>query len=419
MALFRPASAPPEAGAPPGAAGREALTVSQLARLVRMSLEERFRGIWVCGEITNLRRYPSGHVYFAIKDAGAQFSAVLWRAQAARLRFDLADGQEVFLYGDVSIYEARGQTQFVVSRVEPKGMGGLQLAFLQMKEKLEKEGLFDPARKRPLPEHPRAIAIVTSPVGAAVRDMIRTITDRFPPAHIVICPARVQGEGAAAEIAAAIDDVNRWGGADVLIVGRGGGSLEDLWAFNEEAVVRAIAASRIPVVSAVGHEVDVSLSDLAADWRAPTPTAAGERVVPRWADLAARLDRAATVLRGGLLSALELARSRLGRFEQALGPRAFLDRLGQFQRRLDEAAGDLRAALDRLMNDRRRALEERSGRLAALSPLAVLARGYSVTRDEAGRVVARATDVAVGARLRTLLARGAVWSRVESIEETR
>ncbi len=398
------------------AAARDALTVSQLVRIVKMSLEERFRGVWVVGEISNLKRYPSGHLYFTVKDAEAQLSAVLWRGQAGRLAFDLADGLEVFLYGDVSLYEARGQTQFVVQKIEPKGVGGLQLAFLQMKEKLEKEGLFDPAHKKPLPRFPGVVAIVTSPVGAAIRDMIRTITDRYPPARILIYPVRVQGEGASAEIAGAIQDLNRWNAADVLIVGRGGGSLEDLWAFNEEAVARAIFASEIPVVSAVGHEVDVSISDLVADWRAPTPTAAGERVVPRYAELVGGLDRAAAVLRGGLLSALELARSRVERFEKGFGMRLPAQLVQEAERRLDEAAGDLAAALARLLEGARAHLATSSAALEALSPLKVLERGYSVTRGETGEVVRDAQRLNVGERIRTTLAKGDVWSRVERQE---
>lgn len=405
--------APPRPSAPPA---RDALTVGQLVRLVRMTLDERFRGIWVVGEITNLKRYPSGHVYFTIKDAEAQFSAVLWRAQAARLAFDLADGQEVFLRGDVSLYEARGQAQFVVAQIEPKGMGGLQLAFLQMKEKLEREGLFDPGRKRPLPRFPDVVAIVTSPVGAAVRDMIRTICDRCPPARLLIYPVRVQGEGAAAEIAQAIRDLNRWCCADVMIVGRGGGSLEDLWAFNEEAVARAIFGSAIPVVSAVGHEVDVSISDLVADWRAPTPTAAGERVVPRYAELVATLDRSAGVLRGGLLSALALAKSRVERFEKGFGMRLPAELVKQSQKRLDEAGEDLQEAASRLLADGRARVDATAGKLSALSPLKVLERGYSVTRRADGRVVRRAADVAKGERVRTVLGKGAFWSRVEEVE---
>ncbi len=400
----------------PGGTARDVLTVGQLARIVKMSLDERFRGVWVVGEITNLKKYPSGHVYFTIKDAEAQFSAVLWRGQAGRLAFDLADGLEVFLNGDVSLYEARGQAQFVVHKIEPKGVGGLQLAFLQMKEKLEKEGLFDPAHKKPLPRFPGTIGIVTSPAGAAIRDMIRTITDRFPPARILVYPVKVQGEGAAAEISQAIRDLNRWEAADVLIVGRGGGSLEDLWAFNEEPVARAIYDSAIPVISAVGHEVDVSIADLVADWRAPTPTAAGEIVVPRYAELVTTLDRSAGVLRGGLLSALTLARSRVERFEKGFGMRIPLELVRTSQRRLDEAAGNLKEAAGRLIEGGRTRVDGFAGKLSALSPLKVLDRGYSVTRSESGKVVRKAGDVSRGMRVRTLLGKGAFWSRVEETE---
>jgi len=255
-------------------------SVSEITGAVRRTLEAGYGSVRVRGEITNLRRPASGHLYFALKDEAAQLKAVLFRGSAVGLRFLPADGLEVVAEGELTVYEARGDLQILVRRMLPSGVGALMQAFERLRRKLEAEGLFDPARKRPLPAYPRTLAFITSASGAAVRDLLQVTARRWPTARRVIVPVRVQGEGAAAEIARALDRVNRWGEADVVVVGRGGGSLEDLWAFNEEEVVRAVVASRVPVVSAVGHETDVTLCDLAADLRAPTPSAAAELIVP-------------------------------------------------------------------------------------------------------------------------------------------
>lgn len=255
--------------------------------------------MWVGGEVSNVRRPGSGHLYFTLKDEESQLQAVLYRSQASRLRFDLKDGLQVVAFGDVSVYERGGRYQLTVSEIEPKGVGALQLAFEQLKERLREEGLFDPARKRPIPLLPGRIGIVTSPSGAAIRDILSVIGRRFADVRVLISPVRVQGETAAAEIVAAIDELNRRGDVDVIIVTRGGGSLEDLWAFNEEPVARAIARSRIPVISAVGHEIDVTIADFAADLRVPTPSAAAELVVAKKSELQERL--AALFLAPGLL----------------------------------------------------------------------------------------------------------------------
>src|SRR3989441_1837634 len=260
-------------------AERTVLTVSELTSQLRAVVEERFPAVWVEGEISNFRLYGSGHAYFTLKDEGAQLRAVLFRNRARRLRFEPCDGQHVLAFGSLEIYAQRGEYQFVVELLEPKGLGALQRAFEQLKARLGAEGLFDTARKRELPRFPRKIGIVTSPSGAALRDMLRVIGRRFGELHIVIAPCRVQGEGAAAEIAQGLRELNGLGDVDVIIVGRGGGSLEDLWAFNEEVVARAIAASKVPVVSAVGHEVDFTIADFVADLRAPTPSNAGDLVV--------------------------------------------------------------------------------------------------------------------------------------------
>src|SRR3989441_1912393 len=280
-------------------AERTVLSVSQLTDQLRGVVEEKFPAVWVEGEISNFRLYTSGHAYFTLKDENAQLRAVLFRTRMRRLRFEPGDGQHVLAFGSLEVYAQRGEYQLVVELLEPRGLGALQLAFEQLKQRVGAEGLFDRARRRPRPRCPRKIGVATPPSGAAIRDILRVIGRRFAGLHIVIAPCRVQGDGAGEEIAQAIADLNRLGDVDVIIVGRGGGSLEDLWAFNEEPVARAIAGSKIPVISAVGHEVDVTIADFVADVRAPTPSAAAELVVREkqalvegLADLRGRLERA-------------------------------------------------------------------------------------------------------------------------------
>jgi exodeoxyribonuclease VII large subunit len=331
-----------------------------LATLTPRAVNELVRGVLarhipstlhVLGEIGDFSRPNSGHLYFSLKDAHSELRCVMWRSTAAKLKFALEPGMEVIATGGLEVYTPRGTYQLIVRKLEPRGVGALEVAFRQLKERLEREGLFDPRRKKPLPRIPERIAVVTSPTGAAIRDILQTLTTRFPAVEIIVFPVRVQGEKAAGEIAAAIGQLNRHapalGGIDAMIVGRGGGSLEDLWAFNEEIVARAIAASRIPVVSAVGHEVDVSISDLVADVRAATPTAAAELIAPRSADLLEQLKRQVARTPRAARHTLELARSRL----EALRVRDWLARplsrvreCGQLvderQQRLRLVAGD-------------------------------------------------------------------------------
>jgi exodeoxyribonuclease VII large subunit len=287
---------------------RAVLSVSQLAEQLRAVVEERFPAVWVEGEISNFKVYGSGHCYFTLKDNAAQIRAVLFRNRLRRIRFEPKDGLHVMAFGSIEVYAQRGEYQLVVELLEPRGLGALQLAFEQLKSRLEAEGLFDTRRKRTLPRFPRKIGIVTSPSGAAIRDMLRVIGRRFGGLHIVVAPARVQGDGAAAEIARGLDELNALGDVDVIIVGRGGGSLEDLWAFNEEVVARAIAGSKAPVISAIGHEVDFTIADFVADLRAPTPSAAAELVVREKrtvresvSDLRTRLEQIVTSLEAGNL----------------------------------------------------------------------------------------------------------------------
>ncbi len=389
--------------------------MGDLTRRIRACLEDAFDRVSVVGEISNVRRPASGHVYLTLKDADAQIAAVIWRSTAARLRFDLEDGTAVIVTGNLTVYEPRGTYQIIISSIKPKGMGALQLAFLQLRDKLEKEGLFRPEGKQALPYIPACIGVVTSATGAAIRDILRVIGRRFPPAHVVLRPVRVQGEGAAAEIAQAIGEFNDWGGADVLIVGRGGGSLEDLWAFNEESVARAIHASRIPVISAVGHEIDVTIADLVADRRALTPSEAAEIVLPRLDDLTEALDGCRTRLAMALRGQLGLARAQLERLRASYGFRAPLERIRLHEQRLDDLANAAALALRRRTDSCRERLAGAAGRLQALGPLRVLARGYSITRDAAtGQVIRRAAEVTAGQSVETLVHEGRFLSRVEA-----
>lgn len=405
MDLFEAAEAKKQPSTP------DVLTVSAVTALIKRSLEDTFASVCVLGEVSNLSRAASGHVYLTLKDEGAEIGSVIWRGTAERIPFDLKDGQEVVVRGKVAVYERRGRYQIVVSSVQPKGIGALQLAFLQMKEKLEKEGLFDPGHKKPLPFLPSTIAVVTSPTGAAVHDILTMIQSRLPGVRVLVYPVSVQGDRAAGEIAAAIEDLNRLGGIDVMIVGRGGGSLEDLWPFNEEVVARAIYTSAIPVISAVGHEVDVSISDLVADARALTPTQAGEMVVPSRELLDERLARAATRLSQSLLAAVAHARTKLDAAARSYAMRAPMERVRQHQQQLDEITRRMPMAAGRELVRLSERIARDEERLQSLSPLGVLARGYSITTLAGSEAPLRSPDEAPsGSRIRTILHEGELES---------
>ncbi len=365
-------------------------TVSELTERIKQTLESDFEEVAVRAEVSNLARPRSGHIYFTLKDESASIRAVLWKNDARRVAFDLADGLAVRCVGRVTVYPPRGEYQIVVRQIEPEGIGALELAFRQRFARLAQEGLFDQARKRPLPRYPRRIVIVTSPSGAAVRDLLQVTGRRWRQAEILIAPTRVQGAGSDHEVVAAIALANRVSGADVLIVARGGGSQEDLWTFNEEIVVRAIASSKLPVVSAIGHEIDVTLSDLAADKRALTPTEAGEFCVPDACEVMVHLDRLAE-------------RVRLAGWARLRDARPRLHRLAERPRRAFEQ--DLVA--------RRHSLARLAASLQALSPVAVLARGYSLTFQADGKTLVRArNEVQSGDLIHTQLALGQIQSRV-------
>ena len=438
--------------------------VSELVGQVRELVELEYGDVWVEGEISNFRPAPSGHVYFTLKDAGAQLPVVLFRRQAMLLRFRPEDGLRVLVRGRISVYEQRGQMQLVAETMEPVGAGSLQLAFEQLKERLKAEGLFDAGRKRPLPAFPRAVGIVTSPTGAVIRDFLNIVARRHSGLNVLLFPVSVQGDQAPAEIETALAGLNASGLVDVIVLARGGGSLEDLAAFNSERVARAIAASRLPVVSAIGHETDFTIADFAADLRAPTPSAAAEliteaqhRIAEHLADQDHRLERAA---RFQLLQARQrLTRLPIGRAEARMNSLVHrsAQRLDDFSLRLEAAASDqlrqrqrhvadLAAAV--LRHDPRQGLAQASERLAAcrtrlhralertlhasastvgaldarlhsLSPLAVLDRGYALVLDAQGGLVRSTAQLASGDKITTRLSDGTFTSRVEAAAQNK
>jgi len=438
---------------------RSILTVFQLTIEIKSLLERNFDHVWVEGEVSNLRLPSSGHLYFTLKDDSSQIRGVMFRLQNRLLKFEPKDGLQVICYGRISVYEPRGEYQVVVDYMEPKGLGALQLAFEQLKEKLAREGLFDPVHKKPIPHLPQKIGIVSSPTGAAIRDILRIIDRRFANIHILLYPVRVQGQGAAQEIAQAIQALNQMSGLDVIIVGRGGGSLEDLWAFNEEIVARAIFASRIPVISAVGHEIDFTIADFVADLRASTPSAAAELVVRNKVELVQIVENLERRLRQSFRTLLEFLQERLFSLRQRLAdPRR---RLSDQRMRLDDLSSRLTFTLQqaRLRKMERFKLQQGSllllqpgkqvddysrqatqlwrrltvtaqkelrlsrqrmegimGKLFTLSPLAVLERGYSITRIlPSQQIIRQAEDLKVNDRVNVKIHRGEFTARVEEI----
>ena len=436
-------------------------TVAELTRAIRGTLETKFGAVWVQGEISNYKQHPSGHQYFTLKDSRAQIACVIFRNAPLSLGQPLADGAQVQVYGRISIFEARGQYQLSVEIVQPRGLGLLQAKFEALKRKLEAEGLFDPARKRPLPKFPKRIGIVTSPSGAAIRDILNILRRRARGIEILINPVRVQGIGAAAEIASAIKELSNpsaiWPALDIIVLARGGGSMEDLWEFNEEIVARAIAAALVPIVSAVGHEVDFTIADFVADLRAPTPSAAAELIVPAAIELERRVKELALCLQRCWQNFITRERTRLRLFSERAVGRELLRRIQEGKQTLDwrretiqrNAAvfignwrarlGENAAALRRhdpsreiilrrnrfrevarrfviwppqLVEKMRRRFERGEKILAVLGPDATLRRGYSMTIDATGNLVRSVTQVKRGDRIHTRVTDGAIKSNV-------
>jgi exodeoxyribonuclease VII large subunit len=444
-----------------GPAARRILTVSEVTARIRMFLEREFFEVWIEGELSNCKVWNAGHMYFTLKDGGAQIKGVMFRSSLARLRFKPQDGLHVVARAKITVYDPKGEYQIICEHLEPEGLGALQLAFDQLKERLSKEGLFDQRRKRALPALPRKIGVVTSLDGAAIRDIIKVLRRRYANAHIVIRPARVQGDGAAMDVARGIRAIGKVPGVDVVIVGRGGGSIEDLWAFNEEVVARAIAGCPVPTISAVGHETDVTIADFVADVRAPTPSAAAEMVVSRKDDFCSRIDRLTHRVGTAMTSRLHRAESRLRGLEARPGYAGTHGRVAMRARHAAELAHELRAAMigriaahDRRWQTLRRNLDafdlrrrlgsvrtrlvavdgrlasgwtrrrhmadgrlrSTASRLESLSPLRVLGRGYAAAFAADGNVLRNAVDVSIGDQIAVRLERGTLDCRVERID---
>ena len=444
-----------------GSIATKVLTVAELTRAIRGTLETKFGAVWVQGEISNYKQHPSGHQYFTLKDSRAQIACVIFRNAPLSIRQPLADGAQVQVYGNVSVFEARGQYQLSVEIVQPRGLGLLQAKFEALKRKLEAEGLFEPSRKKPLPKFPKRIGIITSPSGAAIRDILNILRRRARGIEILINPVRVQGTGAAAEIASAINELSNpstiWPPIDLIVIARGGGSIEDLWEFNEEIVARAIAAALVPIVSAVGHEIDFTIADFVADLRAPTPSAAAELIVPAATELDRRVNELTVCLQRCWRNFFAREQTRLRLFSERTVGRELLTRIQEGKQALDwrreglqrNATGSLVnwrsrlaadvAALRRhdpsreivlrrdrvtelvrrvsvcapsAIQDLRRRFERLEKILTVLGPNATLQRGYSITMDASGNVIRSAANVSRGMRVRTRVSDGEFESNV-------
>ena len=404
---------------------RHIYTVSQLTQGIKLILESSFEHIWVEGEVSNFSAYPSGHSYFNLKDDVAIISAVMFSRANRNLKFKIENGLKVICFGKISVYEPRGQYQIVVEELEPKGIGSLQLALEQLKKKLEKEGLFAVQHKRPIPYLPSKVGIVTSAQGAAIKDILKVLERRFKDVQIIINPVRVQGEGAAGEIAQAIKDLNLFNEGlphqeriEVMIVGRGGGSIEDLWAFNEEPVAYAIYNSRIPVISAVGHERDVTIADLVADYRAATPSVAAELVLPKKEDLRRELEDLLRRLNYNIKHDLELTANQLTSVQKKLELLNPLLRIRQFQERMEDLAKQIETALKNLIKLKLARFQKVIEKLETLSPLNILARGYSITfKMPAEEIIKDITSLKQGDAIKTRVHRGEIISKVAEIKE--
>jgi exodeoxyribonuclease VII large subunit len=392
-------------------------SITELTRELKSLLEGAFPKIWVEGEISNYLRHSSGHRYFTLKDQNAQLRCVMWRWMGEHLFFEPQDGLKVKACGQITVYEKSGQYQLVVTSMQPAGIGELELAFQRLKQKLADEGLFDAEHKIPIPQFPERIGVVTSPTGAAIRDILNITGRRAPWARIILWPVRVQGEAAAEQIAHAIRGFNQHDLVDLLIVGRGGGSLEDLWAFNEEAVARAIYESEIPVISAVGHEIDFSIADFVADMRAPTPSAAAEMAVPDGDDLLERIESSMDGIVMAVGRAFQQGRNRLHDLSSRYGFRRPLEIIAQRTQRCD----DLSHLLDVHMAHRMETFRQRSAslieKLEMVSPRAVLQRGYSYARDKTGSAVRSFKQVAIDDKIDIILYEGGLETRVTRIDQ--
>jgi len=393
-------------------------TVSELTRDIRVIIEDAFPGVWVEGEISNFILHTSGHIYFSLKDASAIVRCAMFKRANEKLKFSLKNGMKVIVLGSVSLYEARGDYQLIIEELEPRGVGALQLQFQQLKEKLQKEGLFDERYKTPIPFLPTRIGVVTSPTGAAIRDILSIARRRFANVEIIINPVKVQGVDAKEEIAAAIRQFNELGNIDVMIVGRGGGSLEDLWPFNEEVVARAIFASEIPVISAVGHEIDFTIADFVADFRASTPSAAAELVIPKKEDLKRKVDTATAHLNHLLSSLICTCKERLLSLQSAHVLRRPLNFIVQREQRIDDLRKEMSVRIGHILEMSAQKRDGIEAKLEAFNPKRILERGYSITlKLPGGEVIKDVSAISRGDRVETRLGKGQFWSRIEEVED--
>jgi len=391
-------------------------TVSELTKYIRAIVEDSFPGIWVEGEISNFIHHSSGHMYFSLRDSGATLRCAFFKHANIKLKFKPKDGMKVIIFGAVSVYEARGDYQLIVEDIEPKGVGALQLQFQQLKDKLQKEGLFDPKYKQPIPFLPTRIGVVTSPTGAAIQDILNIARRRFSNIEIIINPVKVQGSGAKDEIARAVRQFNELKNIDVMIVGRGGGSLEDLWPFNEEVVARAIFESEIPVISAVGHEIDYTIADFVADFRAPTPSAAAELVIPKKEDLLRLINTALERLNNAIFGKLDILKEELEGLRESYILRQPLNYIIQKAQRIDDLRKDMSVRIDHIVDMSGEKFNRIIGKLEALSPISILKRGYSITIKLPEGVIVKDTGLLkIGDRIETKLGQGKFKSRVEEI----
>jgi len=389
-------------------------SVSELTRGISLLLEDSFKSVWVEGEVSNFILHTSGHCYLSLKDSDSVIACVIFKHSAAKLKFRIENGMNVICAGRIGVYGKRGQYQLYIDKAEPKGIGALQIAFTQLKEKLYKEGLFDASFKKPIPRFPKTVGIVTSPTGAVIRDIINIINRRFENMHIVIFPAKVQGKGASDEIIDGIESFNRLKNVDVIILARGGGSLEDLWAFNEEPVARAIYNSVIPIVSAVGHEIDYTISDFVSDLRAPTPSAAAELVVCKKNDIVSEIDSYRSRLKQALGNRVGIMERHLEGIMKRYAFKQPLFLIEQYQQSLDEGIKSLSQALNFFVVKKTQTVETAQARLKALSPVAILERGYSITMTMPdSKIMKDSAKAETGAQIKTRLAKGELISRIE------
>lgn len=390
------------------------LSVSALTQRIKMSLERTFPSLAIVGELSNVKLHSSGHLYFTLKDEAAQLSGVMWRSRVPSLKFRPADGQKVIVQGRITVYEVRGTYQVDVTSMRTLGAGDLQQAFEDLKRKLMEEGLFDGERKRPLPPYPERIGLITSPTGAVLHDMLHVFRRRYPVAELIFRPTRVQGAGAAQDIAAAIAEMNKLGGLDLLIVARGGGSLEDLWPFNEEIVARAIAGSRVPVVSGVGHEVDVTIADFVADLRAPTPTAAAEMSVPDRRAVIELLENSRYTMASAIENRIVLHRRHIQQLLKSYALNRPVDLLARHSQHLDELTRSMSTSLSHLFELTAARARGTTERLHALDPRSVLNRGYAIVRKQ-GKITGKRKDLAIRDALEIEFADGTVRSTITDI----